>query len=72
MHYDEYLGENYNRIRVGIGHPGHKDLVSNYVLNNFSEEEENLIEKKLKKMTENFDLILSDIPLFLTKISEDK
>ncbi len=69
---DEYLGENYNRIRVGIGHPGHKDLVSSYVLNNFSEEEKNLIEKKLKKMTENFDLILSDIPLFLTKISEDK
>ena len=42
------------------------------MLNNFLEEEERLIEKKLKKMTENFDLILSDIPLFLTKISEDK
>jgi len=69
---DEYLGENYNRIRFGIDHPGHKDLVSSYVLNNFLEEEERLIEKKLKKMTENFDLILSDIPLFLTKISEDK
>ena len=31
---DSYIGENYKRIRLGIGHPGQKDLVSKYVLEN--------------------------------------
>ena len=69
---DEYIGENYNRIRIGIDHPGHKDLVSSYVLNNFLKEEEKILEEKLKKIIDNFNLILTDIPLFLTKISEEK
>ena len=68
---DEYLGKNYNRIRIGIDHPGHKDLVSNYVLNNFTDEEEKQIEQKLEKIKINIDLIFSDIPLFLTKISKE-
>ena len=68
---DGYLGENYNRIRIGIAHPGHKDLVSNYVLNDFLKDEEDIIEKKINKMIDNFSLIFSDIPLFLTKINED-
>ena len=69
---DEYLGEDYKRIRIGIDHPGHKDLVSNYVLNNFLKEEKIILEKKFEKMINNLELIFSDIPLFLTKISNDK
>ena len=68
---DQYLGENYNRIRIGVDHPGHKDLVSNYVLNNFTSDENKKIEEKLNKIKINFDLIFSDIPLFLTKISQE-
>ena len=67
---DKSVGKNYKRIRIGIGHPGDKDLVSTYVLNNFLEEEKEILEKKLTIMTNNFDLALSNIPLFLTKISE--
>ena len=33
------LGPDYRRVRVGIGHPGHKDLVSGYVLANFSKDD---------------------------------
>ena len=69
---DEYIGENYNRIRIGIDHPGHKDLVSNYVLNNFQKLEKELLEKKFEKIIENFDLVLSNTSLFLTKIAELK
>lgn len=29
---DDLVGSNYWRMRIGIGHPGHKDLVSEYVL----------------------------------------
>lgn len=30
-----HIGEAYGRVRLGIGHPGHKDKVSGYVLNDF-------------------------------------
>jgi len=68
---DEYIGENYFRLRIGIDHPGHKDLVSNYVLSRFSEKEKKIIDKKLDKIKNNLDLFLKNIPLFLTRISED-
>ncbi len=32
----QHLGENYGRVRIGIGHPGHKDRVSGYVLHDFA------------------------------------
>ncbi len=68
---DEHLGENYYRIRIGINHPGHKDLVSNYVLSNFTKEEDKILELKIKQMIENFELLFSDIPLFLNNISSN-
>lgn len=30
-----HVGEAFKRVRIGIGHPGHKDLVHGYVLTNF-------------------------------------
>ena len=68
---DEMIGNNYNRIRIGINHPGSKDLVSNYVLNKFTNDEMSLIEKKLDKVTDNFNILLDDQVLFLTKLAED-
>ena len=68
---DEIMGKDYNRIRIGINHPGSKDLVSNYVLNKFTNDEMNLIEKKLDKVTDNFNTLLDDQVLFLTKLAED-
>ncbi len=67
---DQFVGKNYFRIRIGIGHPGNKDLVSSYVLNKFLKEEEEIISKKIYKMVNNIELIFSDIPLYLTKINE--
>ena len=68
---DEMIGNNYNRIRIGINHPGSKDLVSSYVLNKFTNDEINTIEKKLDKVTNNFNILLDDQVLFLTKLAED-
>ena len=68
---DEMMGKDYNRIRIGINHPGSKDLVSNYVLNKFTNDEMSLIEKKLDKVTDNFNTLLDDQVLFLTKLAED-
>ncbi|HEY0571816.1 MAG TPA: aminoacyl-tRNA hydrolase [Enterovirga sp.] len=33
-------GNDYKRVRLGIGHPGHKDLVHGYVLRDFAKAEE--------------------------------
>jgi peptidyl-tRNA hydrolase, PTH1 family len=33
---DAHIGKEYRRVRLGIGHPGDKDLVTDYVLSNFS------------------------------------
>ncbi len=37
---DQQLGKNYWHLRLGIGHPGHKDAVSSYVLSNFKSDEQ--------------------------------
>ena len=68
---DEMISNNYNRIRIGISHPGAKNLVSSYVLNKFTNNEMSLIETKLDKVTENFNTLFDDQVLFLTKLSED-
>jgi PTH1 family peptidyl-tRNA hydrolase len=33
---DAHLGAGYARVRIGIGHPGHKDRVTGHVLGNFA------------------------------------
>ncbi|MFC3712105.1 aminoacyl-tRNA hydrolase [Sphingoaurantiacus capsulatus] len=34
-----HIGEDFRRVRLGIGHPGHKDRVTGHVLGNFSRTE---------------------------------
>ncbi|NLR70075.1 aminoacyl-tRNA hydrolase [Novosphingobium sp. ERN07] len=42
---DQHLGADFRRVRLGIGHPGHKDRVTGYVLGNFAKaEQDDLIE----------------------------
>lgn len=36
---DAHIGAEYRRVRLGIGHPGHKDRVSPWVLGNFAKAE---------------------------------
>ncbi|MCA3269900.1 MAG: aminoacyl-tRNA hydrolase [Alphaproteobacteria bacterium] len=43
------LGAEYTRIRIGIGHPGHKDAVSDYVLSPFSAAERETLPSVLVK-----------------------
>jgi PTH1 family peptidyl-tRNA hydrolase len=31
-----HIGEGYHRVRLGVGHPGHKDAVPHYVLHDFA------------------------------------
>lgn len=36
---DAHVGPDYARVRLGIGHPGHKDRVTGHVLGNFAKAE---------------------------------
>jgi PTH1 family peptidyl-tRNA hydrolase len=36
---DQHLGPDFRRVRLGIGHPGHKDRVLGYVLGNYPKAE---------------------------------
>jgi peptidyl-tRNA hydrolase, PTH1 family len=36
---DKHLGPDFRRVRLGIGHPGHKDRVTEHVLGNFAKTE---------------------------------
>ncbi len=37
---DRHIGPEFRRVRIGIGHPGHKDRVHNYVLGNYARAEQ--------------------------------
>ncbi|MDB5478796.1 MAG: pth [Alphaproteobacteria bacterium] len=74
---DQHLGQNYWRIRLGIGHPGDKERVTSHVLGNFSREEMEWVEPTLEKLTENFGLMLDGqwaklAALFTTEKTEGK
>jgi len=54
---DENIGKNYRRIRIGIDHPGKKELVNKHVLGNFKNAEDIIIKSLIKNFTlqlENF------------------
>jgi PTH1 family peptidyl-tRNA hydrolase len=36
---DQHLGPDFRRVRIGIGHPGHKDRVTGHVLGNYAKSE---------------------------------
>ena len=56
------LGNNNNfyRLRIGIGHPGHRDLVAGYVLNKPSPSEREALEKALDEATRCVELLFKD------------
>ena len=37
----QHIGADYHRVRLGIGHPGHKDAVAGYVLRDFAKADQN-------------------------------
>jgi PTH1 family peptidyl-tRNA hydrolase len=55
---DAHIGPNYRRIRVGIGHPGHRDLVSDYVLSDFSRAEMPLMQQMIAGLSQHLPLLL--------------
>ena len=55
---DAHIGQNYRRVRIGIGHPGHKDRVSGYVLHDFGKDERAQLDVLLSAMADNLQRLL--------------
>lgn len=47
------------RLRIGIGHPGHKNQVVNYVLSNAGKAEEQAIQQALDSVIEHLPLLIN-------------
>ncbi len=68
---DALLGPDYWRVRIGIGHPGVKELVHPYVLQNFSDTElTGWVEPLLDAVAEVMPLLLSGAPdAFMSEVA---
>ena len=67
-----HLGENFCRVRLGIGHPGEKHLVTGHVLSNFSKAEQATVEAATESISRHIDLLIDgDAPGFMNKLALD-
>ena len=55
---DKFIGKDYSRVRIGIGKPKGPIEVSDYVLQNFDDEEIMGVEKISKNITESLSILV--------------
>ena len=58
---DSHIGNDYIRIRIGIDHPGNKDLVNKYVLSDFNNTDLVLISPLIDNICSNLKNIIENI-----------
>lgn len=65
----QHIGETYHRVRMGIGHPGHKDAVARYVLNDFAKAEQSWLDDVLRGAADGApDLARGDSSKFMNAL----
>lgn len=66
----DHIGEAYQRVRLGIGHPGHKDAVAGYVLHNFAKSDQDWLADLLNGISEGaVALAQGDAARFLNAVA---
>jgi peptidyl-tRNA hydrolase, PTH1 family len=67
---DAALGDDYWRVRLGIGHPGNKDLVPHWVLQNFTAQEMKWVTPLIDAVAEAMPVLIADDPAaFMSKVA---
>jgi peptidyl-tRNA hydrolase, PTH1 family len=67
---DQHCGKDYRRVRLGIGHPGAKELVHNWVLGDFAKADKVWLEPFLDAVSDAAPLLASkDENAFATKVA---
>ncbi len=54
----EHVGNDYRRVRIGVGHPGVKERVQGYVLSDFAKSERPWVEALCTVTAENIELLV--------------
>ena len=65
---DSHIGKNYWRMRIGVDHPGDKNLVSGYVLQNIPKKDISLFEELFKHIDRNFSFFFDGDKIVSAKI----
>ncbi len=67
---DACLGNDFRRVRIGIGHPGHKDRVTPYVLGNYSKAEMEPLADLLSAVASEAEWLADgDEPRFMSEVA---
>ena len=67
---DKFIGKDYSRVRIGIGHPKNKKKVNNHVLEDFKEDEEDQIKEIADNVAKLLPTLLDKkIDLFSSKVN---
>jgi PTH1 family peptidyl-tRNA hydrolase len=53
----KHIGNDYRRVRIGVGHPGDKDMVQHYVLGDFAKSERGWVEALIDIIADNADFL---------------
>lgn len=65
-----HIGDAYQRVRIGVGHPGHKDAVPGYVLRDFAKADQGWLDDLLRGISEGAtDLAVGDKGRFMNAVS---
>jgi peptidyl-tRNA hydrolase, PTH1 family len=54
-----HIGADFKRVRIGIGHPGNKDMVSPHVLGDFAKQDRDWPSKLLESIADEAPLLMS-------------
>jgi peptidyl-tRNA hydrolase, PTH1 family len=54
-----HMGADFKRVRIGIGHPGNKDMVSPHVLGDFAKQDRDWLSKLLEAIADEAPLLTS-------------
>ncbi|MYM57179.1 aminoacyl-tRNA hydrolase [Thalassovita mangrovi] len=66
----QHIGADYGRVRLGIGHPGHKDRVAGYVLSDFAKADQDWLDDLLRGISDGAaDLAAGDNARFLNAVA---
>jgi PTH1 family peptidyl-tRNA hydrolase len=53
----EHIGNDYRRVRIGVGHPGDKDMVQHYVLSDFAKSDRGWVDALIAIIGDNAEMI---------------
>ncbi len=65
------IGDGYRRVRIGVGHPGNRNMVANYVLHDFAKADTDWLVPLLDAIADNAPLLAENKdPTFANRVHE--